>query len=322
MASPGRDPPPGAPRRLIYVHGIKPKPEPALHAAVLRECLLAGVARAAPEVATEMAAAAGWLDLVAWSEIFYPRYRDLRADRPGIDQLLAPGDPGRAGIGPVLGPRHRLVSLAHRVGDRYPALIGLLATESTRQSLGEALRYFADRDGESGRIRDRLRAALGRARADGARVLLVGHSLGSVIAFDTLWELSRHRGGAGAGHVEGGVEFLTLGSPLGAAYVRSRLLGAGQRGAARYPDGIGHWTNLAAIGDLAVLGRRFAREFAEMRALGLVGGITDRTDLVNPFHGADGLNVHRCYGYHANAATGAVIARWWRGLPPGATPAA
>jgi hypothetical protein len=53
-----------------------------------------------------------------------------------------------------------------------------------------------------------------------------------------------------------------------------------------------------------------------MRELGLTSAIIDRTDLVNPFHGADGLNVHRCYGYHVNAATGAVVAGWWRGEPP------
>lgn len=300
-----------APRRLVYVPGIKPKPAPAEHAAVLRDCLLAGVGRADPAVATEMAADRDWLQLVAWSRLFYAADRDLAPDRPGIAALLADPAPGRDRIAPVLGWRHWLVTQAHRLGDRYPALIGLLAGPATRSSLTEALRYFADRDGESARIRARVRAALESAAAAGARVLLVGHSLGSVIAFDTLWELSRQRGGTGH-PVE---HFLSLGSPLGADYVRTRLLGARATGAARYPDGLREWTNLAALGDLAPLGRRLAREFAEMQALGLVGRITDRVDLVNPFHGAEGLNVHRCYGYHVNAATGAVLADWWRGAP-------
>lgn len=300
-----------APRRLVYVPGIKPKPAPAEHVAVLRECLLAGVARADPAVAAEMAADPDWLQLVAWSRLFYTADRDLAHDRAGIAALLADPAPGRDRIAPVLGPRHWLVTQAHRLGDRHPALIRLLAGPATRSSLREALRYFANRDGESARIRARVRAALESAAAAGARVLLVGHSLGSVIAFDTLWELSRQRGGPGH-PVE---HFLSLGSPLGADYVRTRLLGAGATGAARYPDGLGQWTNLAALGDLAPLGRRLAREFAAMQALGLVGRITDRIDLVNPFHGAEGLNVHRCYGYHVNAATGAVVADWWRGGP-------
>jgi hypothetical protein len=301
-----------APRRLVYVHGIKPKPPPAVHAAVLRECLLTGVQRAAPVAAAEMAADPAWLDLVAWSHEFYPGYRDLAADQAGIARLRANAQPGRDQIADVFSPQHRLATLAHRVGDRYPFLIRWLASAATRESLSEAMRYFANRDGESGRIRARLRGALGDAFAAGARVLLMAHSFGSVIAFDTLWELAHQPGGAG-GRIE---RFVTLGSPLGARYIRTRLSGASRQGAARYPDCIDGWWNLAALGDLAALGRRLGDHFSEMRDLGLVAAIQDRTDLVNPFYGADGLNVHRCYGYHVHQATGGVVAGWWRGEEP------
>jgi hypothetical protein len=297
------------PRRLIYVHGIKPKPPPAVHAAVLRECLLTGVQRAAPAVAAEMAADPAWLDLVAWSHEFYPGYRDLAPDQAGIAGLRADAQPGREQIAPVFGPRHRLATLVHGIGDRYPFLIRWLATAATRESLAEAMRYFADRDGESQRIRARLRRSLADAFAVGARVLLMTHSFGSVIAFDVLWELSRQPGGAG-GRIE---RFVTLGSPLGARYIRTRLHGAAEQGAARYPDCIDAWWNLAALGDLASLGRRLGEHFGAMRDLGLVAAIHDRTDLVNPFRGAEGLNVHRCYGYHVHRATGGVVAGWWRG---------
>ncbi|MEO7387493.1 MAG: hypothetical protein ABIX37_11200, partial [Gammaproteobacteria bacterium] len=74
----------------------------------------------------------------------------------------------------------------------------------------------------------------------------------------------------------------------------------------------------AAIGGLTALGHRFADDFAGMRRLGLVDDISDRTDLRNPFRGAEGLNVHRCYGYFVNAATGAAIAGFWRDATPGA----
>jgi hypothetical protein len=49
-----------------------------------------------------------------------------------------------------------------------------------------------------------------------------------------------------------------------------------------------------------------------MQRLGLVGGITDRQDLLNPYRDAEGLNVHKCYAYFVNAATGEAIAHWWR----------
>ena len=111
-----------------------------------------------------------------------------------------------------------------------------------------------------------------------------------------------------------------MGSPLGTRYIRRQLMGATATGAARYPRGIRRWRNLSAIGGLTALGHRFAEDFAEMRRLGLVEEITDRTDLVNPFRGAEGLNVHRCYGYFVNAATGEAIARWWRTPPGGVAP--
>ena len=98
-------------------------------------------------------------------------------------------------------------------------------------------------------------------------------------------------------------------------FIRSRLKGRDRRGAERYPAGIREWRNLAARGGLTALERRMAREFRDMVDLGLTERITDRVDLINPFRGPDGLNVHKCYGYFANAVTGEAIARWWRGLP-------
>ena len=194
--------------------------------------------------------------------------------------------------------------LAHLCGDRYPWLISWLAGEDTRINMAESQRYFLNADGVGDRIRGILRGELERAWAAGERILLMAHSFGSVIAWDTLWSL---RGEGGPIDL-----FLTLGSPLGTHYIQQRLMGAGATGAARYPRGIRRWHNLAAVGGLTALGHRFSEDFAEMQRLGLVAGITDRTDLLNPFRNAEGLNVHKCYGYFVNAVTGEAIASWWR----------
>ena len=58
----------------------------------------------------------------------------------------------------------------------------------------EATRYLKNRDGVGAEVRAAVRATLETAWRDGERVLLLGHSLGSVIAYDTLWELTHvHR---------------------------------------------------------------------------------------------------------------------------------
>lgn len=302
------------PRRILYVPGIRAKPLPDLHHQVLLRCVIEGVRRADPLTAEALSATPDCLRLVPWGHLFYPEYRDLGVDAAGIDGLLADPMPLRATIGEVYGARRRLARLLHHLGDRAPWLISCLADADTRINIRDSMRYFENHDGVADRIRALLAAELQRSWSAGDRVLLMAHSLGSVIAWDTLWTLghSAQRRDASAGIDM----FLTLGSPLGTRFVRRRLLGAGAGGAGRYPQGIHRWRNLAALGDLTALGHRFADDYAEMLQLGLVEEITDQTDLVNPFRGQEGLNVHKCYGYFVNAATGSAIADWWRADDP------
>ena len=290
--------------RILYVPGLRAKPEPAFHQTVLWRCLVEGVRRADPEAAAALAGAPECLRLALWGHLVYGEYRDARLDEAGIAALLAAATPGKDSIHEVFGLKRRAQYLAQLVGDRVPWLISWLAAADTRTNIADSERYFLNVDGVGDRIREILRAELERSWAAGERILLMAHSFGSVIAWDTLWSL----------HGRGGPVdlFLTLGSPLGTQYIQRRLLGAAATGAGRYPRGIRRWHNLAAVGGLTALGHRFGEDFAEMQRQGLVAGITDRTDLINPFRGPDGLNVHKCYGYFVNAATGAAIAHWWR----------
>ncbi len=290
--------------RILYVPGLRAKPPPAAHQEILWRCLVEGIRRADPEAAAGVSAAPDCLRLALWGHLFYEKYRDVRVDEAGIAALLEEANPGNDSIREVFGIKRRTAYLAHLSGDRFPLLISWLAAEDTRANMADSERYFRNADGVGDRIREILRIELQRAWAAGERILLMAHSFGSVIAWDTLWTMK------GTG---GPIDlFLTLGSPLGTRYIQGRLMGAGATGAARYPQGIRHWHNLAAVGGLTALGHRFGKDFSEMRQLGLVAGITDRTDLLNPFRGTEGLNVHKCYGYFVNAATGAAIARWWR----------
>jgi hypothetical protein len=297
-------------RRLIYVPGLRAKPPPEVHRALLWKCLLEGVRRADGAAAESLARAPEVLRLAAWGHLFYPEYRDPRLDEASIAELLARPSPSRSSVREVLSLRHRLRFLAHRVADRVPILAERLAGEATRLNLQGAARYFSNQDGLADQVRGLLAAELRSAWAAGDSVLLMAHSLGSVIAWDTLWSLSRGRGAMPA---PGAVDlFLTLGSPLGTRFVGRRLMGAGEAGARRYPLGIRRWRNLAALGGLTALGHRLSRIYAPMAELGLVEEISDQTDLINPFRDPDGLNVHRCYGYFVNHATGESVAGWWR----------
>ena len=128
----------------------------------------------------------------------------------------------------------------------------------------EATRYLRDRDGVGTAIRALVRTELEAAWTANARVLLIGHSLGSVIAYDTLWDLS-HEAPPSRGRVD---LFVTMGSPLATHFIRRRLRGCGETGKARYPANIRRWVNLTAKGDTTALTPRLAPEFREMVALG------------------------------------------------------
>ena len=94
-----------------------------------------------------------------------------------------------------------------------------------------------------------MRSALLEAWSAGEQVLLIGHSLGSVIAYDTLWELSR-----GERHENGRVSlFMTLGSPLASPMILRGVQGARLSGRERYPEIVDRWQNFSARGEITAL---------------------------------------------------------------------
>jgi hypothetical protein len=112
-------------------------------------------------------------------------------------------------------------------------------TAAARGYVGPIVQYEYLPTGERERIQARLRDALEWAAGHADRTIVIGHSLGSVIAFDVLDGLSK----AGAG---GRVELLcTLGSPLG----NSIFLGHGGRSKSR-PSDTGAWLNVYSPHDL------------------------------------------------------------------------
>jgi pimeloyl-ACP methyl ester carboxylesterase len=297
------------PNRILFVPGKNPKPSPAEHRAQLFRCLLHGIGRADPAAARELAAAPDAFTLIPWNVVYYDAEKPLGADRPWIDALLTRTGPTEDEVREALSWRRKAARVMVSVADFLPFLIPLLPDPAVKSTIRETERYFSNFGGIAGRVRERLKAPLREMLARGERILLIGHSMGSVIAYDVLWELW---------HVEGRREridaFLSLGSPLGMRFTQRRLRGARERGARCYPGNIRRWLNIAAEGDLTALDPTVADDFAPMLALGQVEKIVDiDSGIFNYFRNAEGLNVHRSYGYLVNPRVGEVIAKWWRG---------
>jgi hypothetical protein len=291
--------------RIIYVTGMKPKPDPALHRPELRRVLGAGLARAHPS-------AARWLDeraenfvLVPWTSLLYNERRDISLDLPGIERLLANPVASEQDRREIDRLGRKLRRFWHLLGDSFPWLSAIVASSALKVTLADVHRYLDNHGGAAERIRGLLLDELEAAWAAGERVMIMGHSLGSVITYDSLWHLAREAGSTGRVDL-----LMTLGSPLATRFIRKGLKGADCRGADRYPDNVGRWVNVSARGEMVALNRRIRPFFTAMPRLGLIESIKDETDIYNHFRGIHGLDVHKSYGYLNHAVVAGHVARW------------
>jgi hypothetical protein len=292
--------------RIIFVPGLSPKPPPEIHEPQLRRVLHAALERTRPAAAQWLAANPDCFVLVSWTYLFYGVHRDIALDLPGIERLLARTKPTAAERREIASWSRRITRLTHLIGDMLPLLGRKLARPGIRLQMHDASRYLRDREGIGTAVRARLRAALEQAWTVGDRVLVIGHSLGSVVAYDTLWELSREPGGA-----ERRVDlFVTMGSPLSTHFIRRRLRGTGFEGRQKYPTNIRHWVNLAARGDMTSLRPRLKPAFGAMLGLGLLESFDDYVDLDNFFRADFGLNTHEAYGYLAQPTLAKIVGDW------------
>lgn len=293
-------------RHIIYIPGKNPKPQAPQHRELLWRTLVEGVRRADSVTADALRACYSRFHLISWNYLYYHQYKDITMDIPWIDALINKHGPTEQDIQDANSWNIWLERLMLTLGDHLPFLIRLLP-EEVRSTASEISRYFDNTDQVASRIRRLLARTLRPMLEKQEGVLLIGHSLGSVIAYDTLWELSRQEG------VEGKVDFLTLGSPLGLHYVQRRLLGMNDQGKKSYPDRIRRWINLSAEGDVTALNCIFNESFHTMLEQGLVESIEDHSyGIYNFFRSNEGLNCHRSYGYLVNPAVGSIIADWWK----------
>ncbi len=293
-------------KHLIFVPGKNPKPRAAQHRELLWRTLIEGVRRADSSVADTLQPHQEQFHLVSWNYLYYHGYKDITREIPWIDALINKHGPTKQDIEEANSWNIRISCFILNLADHIPALIRFLP-EEVRSTDQEIKHYFTNGDNVAADIRKLSKHVLRPLLQKQEPILLIAHSLGSVIAYDALWELTHQEG------LHGKVDFLTIGSPLGMHYIQRHLMGMNKRGRKSYPGMIAHWINLSAEGDLAALNRNFHDSFKAMREQGLVESIEDHCQgIYNFFRTNEGLNRHRSYGYLVNPAVGSIIADWWK----------
>lgn len=296
-------------KHIIFVPGKNPKPAPEQHKALLWRTLLEGVHRADPEIFESISKNRDNFHLSDWNHIYYHRYKDSSLDLPWIDALINTHGPTKQDVQEANSFHVKFDRLLFTIADYIPFIIHFLP-KTIRMMVEETNRYFNNEDNIACDVREKLKKILRPLLENGEKTLIIGHSLGSVISYDTLWELSHIE------QLEGKLDLLTIGSPLGMNYVQHRLMGHTKEGKQRYPTIISHWVNIASVGDITALDRLIYDDFSEMLELGAIDSLEDHCKgIYNFFKNDQGLNCHRSYGYLVNPAVGKVIADWWQRLP-------
>lgn len=298
--------------RIIYVHGRSHKPaadaltdlwDQALASAVAREENGAEVQFA--ETARQMVYFADISQRALGNANDYDEARDLADRQHALRELTARKKKhfvGRRVYEETPGSTP-LAEFFANTGLPLAHLLGLSERIFARVA-PDLAQYWRDEAGFGREARDRLADVLRAAWAAGERVLLVTHSLGSVIAYDTLWELSHDR------RSEGLVSnWLTLGSPLGDETVKSRLKGASEPTDARYPTNVVEWVNVAAADDYFCHDKQIHNDFRGMLAARAISRIRDfRVFNLTVRFGKS--NPHSSLGYLCHPRVGALVGDW------------
>ncbi len=293
---------------ILYIPGLYPKPEHSLHREQVSRCMLEGVRRIDADIADEMAQDEQCFDIISWTYDFYGTHRDINLDLADIEAVLKKTEASAADKEIVTSWQRRFLRSLYRAADHLPFLIPHFANEDVELQLRD-LRRYAKNDGDIAEIiRREVKVRLRAAVSAGRPILLYAHSMGSIIAYDTLWQLSHQP------REEVQIDLmLTTGSPLGQHLIQRLLKGFKKEGVERYPGNIRRWMNIAAIGELTAIDMALKNDFGEMIRLGLIEDIED-LEIYNYYRTSGVLNVHAEYGYLVNEVTATIIRNWWRGV--------
>ncbi len=151
------------------------------------------------------------------------------------------------------------------------------------------------------RVRYKLTTVLRSAFNAGDEIMLVSHSLGTMISYDNLWKFT-HYGEYRDDYAGKKVDlWVTLGSPLGDENVKRHLKGSTNKGHIKYPGNIRKWVNISAEDDYVSHDNDVRDDYHEMVDLGLleepiediypIYNLTVRKNQSNP-HSSIGYLIH------------------------------
>lgn len=302
-------------RCIIFVHGRSFKPNEAALKKLWLAAIRAGIARDTPRKLSAFDAAKK--DLAYFGDLSnrflrsrgrrYAEKADIKDREKSLELLKAYPKDGFTKR--AYRKIHRKTALKEIFVDALagPARVTGLSGVAIR-AVAPDIRHYWNMDAEYGSdIRERLSGPLRRAMNRGDRIFVIAHSLGSMVAYDTLWKFSRmseYRKLFGR-KID---LFVTLGSPLGDETVKNRIRGSGATGLRRFPANIRTWVNVAAEDDYISHDQRLAGDYRKIRELGTE--IRDAKRIFNLSVRKGESNPHSSLGYLIHPTVIELITNW------------
>jgi hypothetical protein len=280
---------------IIGIHGLNNKPGPD----ILRDWWMAAIDEGISRNCEGQGAGVD-LELAYWADLMYPA--PLAPAEQAEPYVAAAG----SGSLPRAGRSIRRIARARiqeGVGKVLERVLGApVAEEAVRDAVETRVpdlhRYKHHRAIQDA-IRERLWERLRAAHAGSRPIMLIAHSMGSIVAYDVLRAAGRTLPGLRIAH------FVTLGSPLGLTEIKEIVARP-----LRVPECVARWSNFADPRDYAARwDTRLSNDYRANR-----NGVTIADHLViNGYVSPSGKrNPHKIYGYLRTPEVSELIASFAR----------
>jgi hypothetical protein len=280
---------------IIGIHGLNNKPAPDILRDWWTAAIDEGIARNCEGQRVDLD-----LELAYWADLMYPA---PAAPAEQAEPYVAAGGSGPL---PRAGMSIRRVAetrFKEGVGKVLEKVLGApVAADAVRDAVEARVpdlhRYKHHRAAQDA-IRERLREPLRAAHAKGRQIMLIAHSMGTIVAYDVLRAADRGLPGLQIAH------FVTLGSPLGLTEIKEIVARP-----LRVPECVARWSNFADPRDYAA--RWDTRLSNDYRANGAGVTVSDHL-VINAYLSPSGKpNPHKIYGYLRTPEVSEVIASFAR----------
>ena len=264
---------------IVGVHGLANKPPERTLTNFWKKSILEGLKRNCENTEQKVD-----LDVVYWADINYPKpiphgkNDEPYARAPGRAELKTYQDGWRDEVfAGALSWAAKPLDWAkrHFGGDLIDTVLAA--------KLRDLSRYY-----ENETARDQMRGRLTEtlAKHKDKSIMLIAHSMGSIIAYDVLRAMGREDRDFQVDHL------ITIGSPLGLPHVKHKIYSENHM--VRTPSVVKKWTNFADRRDPVALDVHLSDDYAANQH-----GVKVKDDLViNTYENPKGkTNHHKSYGY-------------------------